>query len=56
MLDVNLNEDGTCEVKPLEAHADLLTDTGTWEGTEDEITLHLSSKGHHAQGRRQEHA
>ena len=44
MLDVNLNDDGTCEVKPLEAHADLLTDTGTWEGTEDEITLHLSSK------------
>ena len=26
------------------AHADLLTDTGTWEGTEDQITLHLSSK------------
>lgn len=44
MLDVNLNDDGTCEVKPLEAHADLLTDTGTWEGTEDQITLHLSSK------------
>ena len=44
MLDVELNEDGTCEVVPLEAHADLLTDEGTWEGTEDEITLHLSSK------------
>ena len=44
MLDVNLSDDGTCEVKPLEAHADLLTDTGTWEGTEDQITLHLSSK------------
>lgn len=43
MLDVNLNEDGTCEVVPLEAHADLLTDEGTWEGTESEITLHLSS-------------
>ena len=44
MLDVNLSDDGTCEVKPLEAHADLLTDTGTWEGTKDDITLHLSSK------------
>ena len=44
MLDVELNEDGTCEVVPLEAHADLLTDEGTWEGTEEEITLHLSSK------------
>lgn len=44
MLDVNLNDDGTCEVKPLEAHADLLTDTGTWEGTKEEIKLHLSSK------------
>lgn len=44
MLDVNLNDDGTCEVKPLEAHADLLTDTGIWEGTKEEIKLHLSSK------------
>lgn len=44
MLDVICNEDGTCEVKPLESHADLLTDTGTWEGTESELTLHLSSK------------
>ena len=42
MLDVNLNDDGTCEVKPLEAHADLLTDTGTWEGTESDVTLTLS--------------
>lgn len=42
MLDVNLNEDGTCTVEPLESHADLLTDEGTWEGTESEITLHLS--------------
>lgn len=44
MLDVIINEDGTCEVTPLEAHADLLTDTGTWEGTEDELTLHLTDK------------
>ncbi len=43
MLDVNLEQDGTCTVEPLEAHADLLTDEGTWEGTESEITLHLSS-------------
>lgn len=43
MLDVNLGQDGTCTVEPLEAHADLLTDEGTWEGTETEITLHLSS-------------
>lgn len=43
MLDVYLEEDGSCTVEPLEAHADLLTDEGTWEGTEDTITLHLSS-------------
>ncbi|WP_130812470.1 hypothetical protein [Olsenella sp. Marseille-P4559] len=43
MLDVNIKDDGTCEVKPLEAHVDLLTDTGTWEGTETELTLNLSS-------------
>ena len=43
MLDVYLEEDGTCSVVPLESHADLLTDEGTWEGTEEEITLHLSS-------------
>lgn len=42
MLDVMLNADGTCEVVPMEAHADLLTDEGTWDGTESEITLHLS--------------
>lgn len=43
MLDVNLEKDGSCSVEPLEAHADLLTDEGTWDGTESEITLHLSS-------------
>lgn len=42
MLDVYVYEDGTCEVIPLEDHADLLTDEGTWEGTETELTLHLS--------------
>lgn len=43
MLDVYLEEDGTCSVEPTDAHADLLTDEGTWEGVEGEITLHLSS-------------
>lgn len=43
MLDIYLEQDGTCSVEPLEAHADLLTDEGTWEGTESEIVLHLSS-------------
>ncbi|WP_455138771.1 hypothetical protein [Thermophilibacter sp.] len=43
MLDINLEQDGTCTVEPLEAHADLPSDEGTWEGTESEITLHLSS-------------
>lgn len=42
MLDIFLNDDGSCEVKPLESHADLLSDSGTWEGTDSELTLHLS--------------
>ena len=45
MLDLNLAEDGTCTVEPVEAHADLPTDSGTWEGTESEITLHLETAG-----------
>lgn len=45
MLDINLDEDGTCTVVPLEAHADLLNDKGTWEGTADELTLHLVGAG-----------
>lgn len=45
MLDINLGQDGTCSVDPLETHADLLSDTGTWEGSESEITLHLDSAG-----------
>ena len=44
MLDVYVYEDGTCEVIPLEAHADLFTDTGTWEATESEITLTFSDR------------
>lgn len=43
MLDVYLNTDGTCSIEPLESHADLLSDEGTWEGTETEIVLHLTS-------------
>ena len=45
MLDVNISDDGTCEVVPLEAHADLLNDKGTWEGTADKLTLHLEKAG-----------
>ena len=45
MLDVNFADDGTCTVEPLEAHADLLNDKGTWEGTADEVTLHLEKAG-----------
>ena len=45
MLDIELNEDGSCTVEPLESHADLPSDAGTWEGTESEITLHLESAG-----------
>lgn len=45
MLDVNLEQDGTCTVVPMENHADLLTDSGSWEGTKTEITLHLDSAG-----------
>ena len=44
MLDIILEADGTVTVTPLEAHADLLTDEGTWEGTEDTLTLHLSDR------------
>ena len=45
MLDINLEQDGTCTVEPLETHADLLSDTGAWEGTESQVTLHLDSAG-----------
>ena len=44
MLDIYLEEDGTVTVTPLEAHADLLSDEGTWEGTSDTLTLHLSDR------------
>jgi hypothetical protein len=44
MLDVFLNQDGTCEIKPLPAHADLMTATGTWEAADETcVTLHLES-------------
>lgn len=42
MLNINFKDDGTVEVVPLEKHADLLNDKGTWEGTEDQVILHLS--------------
>ena len=45
MLDIELDQDGSCTVEPLESHADLPSDSGTWEGTESEITLHLESAG-----------
>lgn len=45
MLDVSISDDGTCTVVPLEAHADLLDDKGTWEGTADKLTLHLEKAG-----------
>ena len=44
MLDIDLGQDGSCTVEPLETHADLPSAEGTWEGTETEITLHLSDK------------
>lgn len=43
MLDVMLSDDGTCSVEPTEAHVDLLTDEGTWDGTEGQIVLHLTN-------------
>ncbi|RVU96902.1 hypothetical protein EII22_09290 [Coriobacteriales bacterium OH1046] len=43
MLDVVFAEDGTVEVTPLEAHADLPSGSGTWDGTEESVTLHLDS-------------
>ena len=43
MLDVDVSADGTCTVTPLDGHEDLLTDSGTWEGTETTLTLHLTS-------------
>lgn len=45
MLDVVFAEDGTVKVTPLEAHADLLTDEGTYEGDPStSVTLHLSDR------------
>ena len=45
MLDIIFADDGTVEVVPLAAHADLLTDSGTYEGTQaDGVTLHLGSR------------
>lgn len=41
MLDVTFKDDGSCEVTPLEAHADLLRAKGSWKGTESEVVLTL---------------
>jgi hypothetical protein len=41
MLDVVFDDQGGVTVTPLEAHADLLTDSGTYEGTAESVTLHL---------------
>lgn len=44
MIDVILNEDGTAETKPCKNHEDLLTETGTWEASDDKsVTVHLES-------------
>lgn len=44
MIDVILNEDGTAETKPCKNHEDLLTETGTWEASDDKsVTIHLES-------------
>lgn len=43
MLDVVFAEDGGVTVTPLEAHADLPSGSGTWEGTAEQVTLHLDS-------------
>mgnify|MGYP002517320261 CR=1 FL=1 len=43
MLDVILNEDGTCETKPCKNHEDLLTDTGTWELDGTTVKISFSS-------------
>lgn len=41
MLDVYLNEDGSVSIEPMEAHADLLTATGTWTA-EDEKSVTIT--------------
>ena len=43
MIDVYLEEDGTCYTSLLEAHADLLEDSGTWTTDGSTITLELST-------------
>ena len=43
MLDVILNEDGTCETQPCKNHEDLLTDTGTWELDGSTVKISFSS-------------
>lgn len=44
MLDIYLNEDGTCSIEPVEEHDDLLTAEGTWTGDESSITLSVDGQ------------
>lgn len=43
LLDVILEGDGTCSVVPLEDHADLPSDSGTWEDLGEVVVLYLGS-------------
>lgn len=43
MLDLALSDDGSCAVTPLEGHADLVSDTGTWEDRGEVVVLRLST-------------
>lgn len=43
MLDVVFDDAGGVTVTPLEAHADLPSGSGTYEGTAESVTLHLES-------------
>lgn len=46
MLDLDLAEDGTCTVTPLEGHEDLLTASGTWEAKDDKsVTITIDGAG-----------
>lgn len=44
MLDIYLNEDGTCSIEPAEAHGDLLAGEGTWTSDESSITLSVDGQ------------
>ena len=44
MVNVTPSDDGTVEVAPVSGHEDLLTGSGTWTGTESELTLTVDGK------------